>query len=92
MLSGALELTASIGPNSATGLFVGDLEVRFDDGLVYTGRVPGGEFSGFMIGDQKFEASGSFYAYNNKRLVCSISTSKKSNFFEGYIGKLKPKY
>lgn len=35
-------MTASIGPNSAKGLFVGDLKVHFDDGIIYTGRIPCG--------------------------------------------------
>lgn len=45
-----------------------------------------------MIGDNKFETYGTFYAYDNKKLVCSISTAKKNNYFEGFIGKLKPKF
>jgi len=35
-------LTASIGPNSATGSFAGDLKVEFNDGTIYVGRIPGG--------------------------------------------------
>ena len=54
LLSGSMELTASIGPNSALGLFVGDLRLHFNDGMVFTGRLPGGQFSGFMVGSQKF--------------------------------------
>jgi hypothetical protein len=44
-------MTANLGPNSATGVFEGDLKLEFDDGMIYTGRIPGGEFSGFIIGD-----------------------------------------
>lgn len=60
--------------------------------MIYFGRIPGGDFSGFILGDHKFEAYGGFYAYNNKKLVCSVSSRDKKNFFEGYIGNLKPKY
>jgi len=44
------------------------------------------------LGDHKFEAYGGFYAYNNKKLICSVSSKDKKNFFEGLIGNLKPKY
>lgn len=74
-------MTACIGPNSAKGSFNGDLKVYFDDGATYIGRIPCGEFSGFLIGNEKFEAFGTFYAYNTKRLVFSGNTPSKRNFF-----------
>ena len=49
-LSGCFEMTASIGPNSAKGSFNGDLKIYFDDGVTYIGRIPCGEFSGFLFG------------------------------------------
>jgi hypothetical protein len=35
-------MSANIGVNSATGLFLGDLKVKFDDGNEFKGRLPAG--------------------------------------------------
>lgn len=45
-----MELTANIGPNSATGLFLGDIKIQFYDGAWFKAKMLEGEFSGFMIG------------------------------------------
>ena len=60
-------------------MFLGDLKVKFNDGGGIKGRLMNGDFSGIMIGENKFETYGNIYAYDNNTLVCSYSTKNKSN-------------
>lgn len=49
-LSGALELSASIGLNSGEGRFLGDITIVYDDGHWIKGRLPSGEITGIIFG------------------------------------------
>ena len=92
VLYATLELVASISVNSAVGKFEGDITVEFKDGGKVIGRVPAGQMSGFLVGQNLFSPKNSCYAYDpDSKFVCSYKIGKK-DVFNGYIGKLKEKY
>ena len=89
VLHATLELVANMSVNSAVGRFEGDITVEFKDGGKVIGRIPSGEMSGFLVGENLFAPKSSCYAYDPESgLVCSYKVGEKDNF-RGYIGKLK---
>lgn len=76
--------------NSASGMFIGDFVLEFEDGGIIKGRQPCGSISGMMFGETKFLPSGAVYSYDPiNKLVCSYYVKSK-DIFVGQIGKLFP--
>lgn len=65
--------------------------MEFDDGQKLLGRLTNGELSGFVIGENRFDACGGAYAYDpNSKIICTYHT-KKYNQYTGQIGLLNEK-
>ncbi|CAM6001242.1 unnamed protein product [Sphagnum balticum] len=90
VVSGALEVRASMGINSAKGLFRGDVTARWRDGGRVIGRMPCGVLSGYLFGRYAFVPDGASYCFDpDNALLCSYEVTEGDNM-RGCIGKLTP--
>lgn len=62
---GSIEATVSIHLNAADGINEGWYHVVFDDGQKICFQTPPAEFSGFTLGDRKFQFKEKGYYFDN---------------------------
>lgn len=62
---GSIEATVSIHLNAADGINEGWYHVVFDDGQEICFQTPPAEFSGFTLGDRKFQFKEKGYYFDN---------------------------
>lgn len=62
---GSIEATVSIHLNAADGINLGWYHVVFDDGQEICFQTPPAEFSGFTLGDRKFQFKEKGYYFDN---------------------------
>ena len=81
---GNLEATVHIHMNSADGLNIGWYHVLFDDGQEICFQTPPAEFSGFAIGDRKFNfVQKGYYFDQNNNLFSEMCFEDQSGIFSG---------